>query len=236
MTTLVLLPGMDGTGTLFDPLVHVLAGAWPIKVVAYPPTATAGYGVLEGFVERAISKDGPIVVLGESFSGPLAVSLAAKHPQRIKGVILCCTFVRSPRPVLAPLKILAALAPIKQLPVSVASAALLGRHATPESQGALSAALSMVSAAAFRERLKAVLSVDVSADLAKVTAPILYLRASEDRLVPKHAGDFIKRQQPSARIVEITGPHCLLQAAPEAAAQAIQEFMRSVEPLPSMSS
>lgn len=228
MTTLVLLPGMDGTGTLFAPLVNALSATTAIKVVAYPPEAPNGYQALQDFAEAALPADESIVLLGESFSGPIAISLAAKHPDRIKGVVLCCTFARSPHPGLAPLGFLASLVPIKHVPLAFASAALLGRHATPELRHALGAALDMVSGAALRARTQAVLSVDVSADLARVTAPILYLRATEDRLVPKRASDLIQHLQPSAQVKEIEGPHCLLQAAPAEAAQVIREFMQGL--------
>lgn len=167
MNTLVLLPGMDGTGTLFDPLVNALAGAVQTKVVAYPPAGPNGYDALQKFAEAALPVDEPVIVLGESFSGPIAVSLAAKYPQQVRGVVLCCTFVQNPHPLLAPLKCLAALAPIKQLPMAITSAALLGRHATLELRGSLNAALAMVSSAALRDCLRSVLSVDVSEDLAK---------------------------------------------------------------------
>jgi len=232
MTTLVLLPGMDGTGTLFDPLANSLSGAAALKVVAYPPAAPNGYRALQNFAEAALPADESIILLGESFSGPIAISLAAKHPDRIKGVVLCCTFARNPHPYLAPLGFVAALAPIKQLPLAFACAALLGRYATPELRSELGAALARVSGAALRARLQAVLSIDVSADLARVTAPILYLRASEDRLIPKRASDLIKQLQPSAQLKEIEGPHCLLQAAPAAAVQVIREFLGVVEAWP----
>lgn len=235
MITLVLLPGMDGTGTLFDPLINALSGNVSVKVVSYPPAAPDGYDVLQNLAEAALPADESIILLGESFSGPIAISLAAKHPKRIKGVVLCCTFARSPRPCLARLRFLAALAPIRQLPITFASAALLGRYATPELRRALRTALGMVSAAVIRARLQAVLLIDVSADLVRVETPILCLRASEDRLIPKNASDLIKQLQPSAQVLEIAGPHCLLQASPAAAARAIQEFMRSIEPPPAMS-
>jgi pimeloyl-[acyl-carrier protein] methyl ester esterase len=208
MTTLVLLPGMDGTGLLFDPLVKALSGTLPFTVVAYPPTAPAGYADLQAFAESAMPSDESIVLLGESFSGPIAIALAAKYPKRVKAVILCCTFARCPRPFLAPLRSLAAWAPIKQLPMAIACAALLGRHATTELRCALNAALSKVSASALRERLKAVLSVDVSAELARLAVPILNLRASDDLLVPKHAGDFNSRAQQNRMARILSGPHC----------------------------
>ncbi|MBV8036510.1 alpha/beta fold hydrolase [Roseateles sp.] len=97
MTTLVLLPGMDGTGMdgtgmLFDPLMEALSGLIPLEVVKYPSATPAGYAEYERFAEASLPAKGPLVLLGESFSGPIAISLAAKHPMRIAGLVLCCAF------------------------------------------------------------------------------------------------------------------------------------------------
>jgi len=89
----------------------------------------------------------------------------------------------------------------------------------------LAGALAQVSAAALRARLAAVANVDVSPELSKVRVPVLYLRASEDRLVPRSAGDAIKRVLPAAGIAELEGPHFLLQTAPVAAARRVAEFV-----------
>jgi pimeloyl-ACP methyl ester carboxylesterase len=228
MTTLVLLPGMDGTGTLFEPLIEALSDDLPFMVVRYPSSEPLGYDALTDFADARLPADEPLVLLGESFSGPIAISLAARHPTRIKAVVLCCTFARNPRPILSPFKLFASLVPVKQLPTSLACVALLGQHATPKLRVALQTALAGVSAGALRERIKAALSVDVTSTLARLTAPILYLRASEDRLIPGRASALIQSIQPSTRLVQIAGPHCLLQAAPVEAARALQEFMHSL--------
>lgn len=228
MTTLVLLPGMDGTGSLFGPLVDALAGKLQVEVVRYPSTSPAGYSELERVADACLPTEGPLVLLGESFSGPIAISLAAKHAGRVAGLILCCTFVRSPYPALSKLNHLAALAPVKWVPTRLAAAMLLGRFETPKLRAALGEALAAVSAYALRSRLKAVLSVDAASALSQISAPILYLRASEDRVVPTSAGDAIRAIQPAVRVVWIAGPHCLLQAAPTEAARAIQQFVAAV--------
>jgi pimeloyl-ACP methyl ester carboxylesterase len=62
--------------------------------------------------------------------------------------------------------------------------------------------------------------------------PLLYLQARHDRVVPPAAAALVARLAPQTRIVDIDAPHCLLQAAPEAAAEAIIGFMRTLEPPP----
>jgi pimeloyl-ACP methyl ester carboxylesterase len=86
-----------------------------------------------------------------------------------------------------------------------------------------------VSAATLVARLKAVASVDVSERLKAVKLPMLYLRATEDRLIPRRAAQYFLRLAPAGRVVELEGPHFLLQARPELAAVEIRRFLRQVE-------
>jgi pimeloyl-[acyl-carrier protein] methyl ester esterase len=87
-----------------------------------------------------------------------------------------------------------------------------------------------VSPLVIRRRLAAVLAVDVSALLARVDVPVLYLRASEDRLVPRLASHELSTM-PRIRFAEVEGPHFLLQAKPTAAAAHVQRFLHGIEGL-----
>jgi pimeloyl-ACP methyl ester carboxylesterase len=89
-------------------------------------------------------------------------------------------------------------------------------------------AVSKVTPEAFRARLRAVFSVDVTIELAAVEAPILYLRAREDAVVPAAAAELIKKIQPGSKVEVVDAPHCLLQAAPERAAQIISTFVEAI--------
>jgi pimeloyl-[acyl-carrier protein] methyl ester esterase len=60
--------------------------------------------------------------------------------------------------------------------------------------------------------------------LASVNCPILYLRASSDRLVPRRAGELIRSISPNTRLSEIRGPHMLLQTQPVESARIIRGF------------
>src|ERR1700761_2625283 len=98
--TLVLLPGLDGTGDFFRPLVETLDGSIPTRIVRYPVDGCYDYDTCRELVRRELPVNGSYVVLGESFSGPLAIELAAESPPGLAGVILSSSFVANPRPLL----------------------------------------------------------------------------------------------------------------------------------------
>lgn len=229
MVTLVLLPGMDGTGTLFEAFVATLGSEFNVKVVSYPTTEPLGYPELESIARTALPSEGPFVILGESFSGPIAVSLAASCSPQLKGLVLCCTFVRNPRPVFSVLKPFIGVLPITFAPMHVLVHLLLGRSSTAALRTSLTQALAQVSPSALRARLRAVLSVDVSAKLAEVNVPVLYLRASQDRVVPQAASKLVSQLCPSAEVVQLEAPHFLLQAVPSEAARIVAAFVREIE-------
>jgi pimeloyl-ACP methyl ester carboxylesterase len=98
--TLVLLPGLDGTGVLFEPLLDALPEHVAPRVVAYPVDRLLDYQELAPLIAARLPKGEPFVLLGESFSGPLALMAAERRPPGLLGVILCATFVTSPAPYL----------------------------------------------------------------------------------------------------------------------------------------
>jgi len=232
MLTLVLLPGMDGTGLLFEGFVSALGRELEVRVIAYPSTGALGYAELESHVREALPTRGEYVVLGESFSGPIAISIAAPRPAGLVGVILCASFVSNPRPRFAPCRHVIGLLPISATPLAVLNAALLGRFTTPLLRSELAKAMAQVSSDALRARLQAVLSVDVSAHLKTIDVPVLYLLAKYDRVVPLDALEHLIRLHPATQVEPIEAPHFLLQAAPTAAATAVRGFLASL-PKPS---
>ena len=76
--TVLLLPGMDGTGELFAPFIAALGCEFATLVVTYPTHASLDYAELETIARAAIPQDGAYVIVGESFSGPIAIALAAQ--------------------------------------------------------------------------------------------------------------------------------------------------------------
>jgi pimeloyl-ACP methyl ester carboxylesterase len=226
--TLVMLPGLDGMGELFKPLISTLGSEFTTRVVRYP-NAAIGYAALTAVARRWLPARTPFVLLAESFSGPIAVSLAATQPPGLQGVILSGAFVRNPRPwLLTALYPLLSLLPFGTVPPAVLNHLLLGRHATAYLRSALANTASQVTIRTLQARLRAVRSIDVSAKLPAVKVPLLYLLAEQDRVVPHSALQAMLQIRPDMRVISVSAPHLLLQAAPRTAANAIIAFLREV--------
>lgn len=231
-TTLVLLPGMDGTGTLFDPLRERLPASMPVEVVGYPRDRPLGYPELTRVALDALPAGRPVVVLGESFSGPIALRLAAERRDDCRGVILSASFASSPYPV-GRLAGLVDAVPIRAFARGFGPRWLMGRWKTPELVERYEAALDAVAPDVLRARVRAVAAVDETATLASIDRPTLYLRPSADRVVPPSSVRTFSRFARSGTVETIDGPHLLLQCAPAPSARAIAAFVGARDPLTS---
>ena len=128
------------------------------------------------------------MLLGESFSGPIAAAIAAAPPPGLRGLILCATFLRNPRPELGYARFLTGLLPVSLLPGVLLVRMLLGPRADPGLRTQLLDAVSRVEDRVMRARLRAVIDVDAGPRMSGVTLPVLYLSARDDRVVPRRAG------------------------------------------------
>jgi pimeloyl-[acyl-carrier protein] methyl ester esterase len=225
---LVLLPGLDGTGKLFSEIVKALEGRVATRIIDYPKDVPLGYDELEVLVRAALPDDRPFVLLGESFSGPLAIRIAAHPPQGLCGLILCVTFARNPYPWAAWVKPLAAHMPLKSFPRWLRAPLMWGSKDPNRAPSQTQRAMAGVSVEVVRRRIAALLAVDESGALRRVTKPVLVLRATRDRVVPRSAAEWIMRGAAHAQRVDIDGPHLLLQTRPAECATAIQSFMRAL--------
>lgn len=228
MVTIVLLPGMDGSGTQFCDFIASLPADVKSMVMAYPPDRVLGYSELEALVRAALPTNGPFFLIAESFSGPIAIALAASKPSGLCGVVLVCTFARNPITLPSWLHPLFSLMPVWLIPARIAAAVLLGQSATSTTRDRLSCAMARVKPAVWRSRIKSALAIDVTGRLRDISVPVLYLRAKYDRVVPRFASELIARHLPRLKVVELDGPHFMLQAKPAESAAQLLVFAREV--------
>jgi pimeloyl-[acyl-carrier protein] methyl ester esterase len=230
MNTLVLLPGLDGTGSLFAPLLQELPKWIEPRVVAYPYARCLGYADLEALVKAALPVDRPYVLLGESFSGPIAIRIAAAQPPGLIGVILVCSFARNPYPLFAWAQGVARRVSPRLLPATLRATLALGSGSGGPLRTAMEHAVTSVAPEVLAHRAATVLGMDDTALLKRLVVPTLYLRAARDYVVPSRAGDWIRDHLPQLELEEIDGPHMLLQANAREAARVIGLWVQALSP------
>jgi len=224
-TTLVLLPGMDGTTALFRAFIEALPKGFDAIPVVYPPHVVLERDELRALAERALPDDRPFVLVGESFSGPLAVEIAARAPKGLAGLVLVSSFLRAP---VAWPRFWRAIAREEIFfvtpPRALVRAVLLGRDASTSTVDAARAAVSSVAPRVLVHRAKQVLHVDVTSAFASLEVPVLALFGARDRLVGARARAHLAASHRGAQSVVVDGPHLLLQHLPSACARIVAEF------------
>jgi pimeloyl-[acyl-carrier protein] methyl ester esterase len=226
MFNLVILPGLDGTGTRIAEFIRALRPAVDARIIVYPRDVPLGYDELETLVRAALPTDRRYVLLAESFSGPLAIRIAAGPPPRLAAVILCGTFARTPFPWLRPARRLAVWLPIKALPRWMRAPLMWGSGNPVRAPPRAARAMTGVADAVVRRRIGEVLSVDETRRLASIELPMLILTARRDRIVPRRATRRLLQGAPAAQAMEIDGPHLLLQSRPRECAIRVLRFLR----------
>ena len=218
----VLLPGLDGTARLFDPFVAIAPEGIDPRGQALPDDAPRGYEQLATWVIERLPA-GRVVLVAESFSGPLALVIANRCP-RVAAVVMCASFV------VPPLKLRASWLPSflwHRPPPAFFVRVLLtgGDRALAES---VRRAVADVPGSIIAHRIATVLGVDARDEVAALDRPLLCLRATRDRIVRVDSTATIRALRPNAELVDIDAPHLLLQTNPRAAWDVIAPFLARV--------
>lgn len=157
-----MLPGLDGSSRLSPPFLSALqAYGLSTQAITLPAQGPQDHATL---AQRLWSQlpSRPFILLAESFSGPLAVEMATRHPTGLRGLVLAATFAR--RPVPLPAASAALLSPAWPLPpVALLARLLLGPWYTRGHTSMLRDALARTPTSTLRQRAAATLRVDVRA-------------------------------------------------------------------------
>ena len=223
---LVLLPGLDGTGLLFEPLCRELSSFIQPVTVDYPSDRETSYDELLSQTLPKLPTTEPYILLGESYGGPLAIKIAATRPVGLCGLILSASFVTCPHgyvPKWASHLVVPAL--FYPAPLLAKLKAVVGRYSTPEIQALISRGLATVSPAVIAARVREVITIDVSKELVACPVPILYIQATHDYVVPASNLVQIQELRPNLRVVRVEAPHMILQTQAARSAEIIEGFM-----------
>ena len=221
--TVVLLPGLDGTGRLFQRFVERTPAQYRTEVVSYPGDLELDYAQLESRVRTELPPSAPYIIVGESFSGPLAVVLAARPTGALRGIVMVASFVTPPAHGLwkyLPWRLVFRF----PLPAQILRQVLA--PADTELAKDMRAIARSVSPRVLASRVRLTLAVDMRAELAKSTVPVLYLQAMRDLVVPARCLRAIMSLRSDVIVARLAKAHPILQLEPDGAWRAIEAFAR----------
>lgn len=222
----VLLPGLHGTAGLFHQFLELAPPH--LRPVVVPLPELGAYAELVPAL-CARMPEGKFAIVGESFSGPLALALARELPERVTAVIVSNSFVAPPR---TPLLRLLPWALLLRIPAPSLAIRFLaaGWSASPELVRAVRAAIRVQPPDVLAARMRAILALPPASALPFLQTPLLVLTGTEDRLVPPQTAAPLTRLAAQTTQVFLPAPHLLLQTVPGEAWQAISGFLELMSP------
>lgn len=225
--TLYLLPGFHGSPGLFGPLLAELQESINALALGFTSQDT-----IEEHADEA-SKELPqagALLLAESFSSLIALKLAAREPDRFRGLILSTPFASTPFPMLAKLGAMLPRFCFERSPIRkfVLDTFCLNTVADSHLKTTVLEAIDNVPASTVKRRIQVLARTDLSSELERIQTPCLLIEASADRVVNRDRIDKLQQQLPNSQRARVRGPHLILQANPQAAAVAIKRFVNSI--------
>ncbi len=222
---LVLMPGLDGTGKLFAPLIPLLQPHFDLSIVTYPDLDS-----FSDYVDCALSQlpDTPgYSLVAESFSGPVALAAMAQRKGEVGPTVLSASFARSP---LSTLSELARHVPDGMFSIGALSdfcldVAAVDNEDFSETQPLPLNVTEQLDGVVLKHRISVLSRIDVSALLGEIQVPILCLRAVRDRIVSEQHVQMLQEYLPQVIRADIDGPHLLLQTRPQRCAELIHRHV-----------
>jgi pimeloyl-ACP methyl ester carboxylesterase len=224
---IVLLPGMDGTGELFAPLLEKLPLAIKCAVISYEKDKKQSYKELVEYVHNLLPTNEDYIIVAESFSGPIAFELAKNNDPNLKSIIFVASFLSSPNPLLSVVKWLPLSILFKApIPTQFVKKYLLGVEINDDLISKFRNILGEINTNVLSYRLRQMASLELGSHKLEVRA--IYLQATDDKLVSENSFTNFKLSMENLRVILVPGPHFLLQANPTACAAIIEEECREL--------
>ena len=231
---LVFMPGLDGTGKSFEPLLPFIAADTRVTIIHYPTDRILSFEETVECAASQIPAGIPPVVIAESFSGPIAVRMIAAGHVKARALVLCATFARSPHPfvwrIARSLRLPHFISP--DMPKSFFTYIMGGDQQVAALLPLWKKVHAEVPASIMEARLSLINHIDVRRDLHRLDIPCCYLQATDDRIVPARCLKDFERNLPCLTVKKIKAPHFILQADPKGCLAAINEFLKRNNSIP----
>ena len=221
--SLLVLPGLDGMSRLARPFQACLPAHISCTCLDFPGNIYLAPAQLKDWVQERLREYGPVFLLAQSWSAPLAVTLAQLLPS-VRGLILVASVLhRRPRlGLVASLRWMPRWLLRQRPPRFAVRWLLLGLDAPDSLLDEFHAALNAVTASVLAARLGELANLLTRSPTCALPCPTLCLHAGDDRLL---SGAVPIQEQTLLQHTTIPGPHLLLPRCPETVAEQVARFL-----------
>ena len=221
------MPGLDGTGKLFAPIIPILEPHFNLVVMTYPDLDS-----FNDYVDHALNQLPPTPgysLIAESFSGPVAMAVMGQRGDQIGPSVLCATFARSP---LATMTRMASYIPSQVFSIGALNEFCLDVYEVKEEDFSETQPLPLnvteqLDGSLLKHRIEVMSRIDVSAVLPSINVPVLQLHGIRDRIVSEHDAKMIEDYLPIVKRIDVDTPHLLLQTLPRHCSELIYKFVKA---------
>ena len=218
--TILILPGLDGTDLMLGQFFELCAAEHQATVATLPSDTSLDYLGLADHFSSLVTEMPACHIIAESFSGPIGILLAKRHPEIVVRLTLVASFASPPMPKLGSLLPWTLVFRLP-MPAWVARLFFVGNYKTLIPT--LKNAIRQNTAAVLRHRLSLVQNVDLLDEYSKLECRLSYLRPSNDRLVPRRCLDELLNSNSATIVYELEGTHLILETQPENSWEQIAE-------------
>jgi pimeloyl-ACP methyl ester carboxylesterase len=244
---LVLVPGIQGRWEWMQPAVEALAAGCRVITfsLADEPTCAGRFDAARGFdcyveqIRDAMDQAGVAraCVCGVSYGGLMAAAFAARHPERVSGLVLVSAlppswrpdarvrfYLRAPR-LLSPLFLLNSLRMYREI-AAACPGALDGLRAA--ARHAANVMAHMLSPARMARRVRLLQTVDLARELESLAVPTLVVTGEPqlDRVVPvRLTEEYLRICRGAERVTIGSTGHLGLITRPHAFASGVVPFV-----------
>ncbi|WP_262027198.1 alpha/beta fold hydrolase [Microvirga sp. Mcv34] len=217
----IIFPGIDGCRELRESAAAKLGKRFEVRIMALPEDPCLDFPAMaQHFMERL--PEGPLILAGESFSGPLVALIAERCPDRVKGIAFVASFPKLAIPRMA--GTLLDLIPLRAIPFGLVTWLMMGGSKDGDVARQMRQCLNLLPDRLVKHRAKLALQIDVRETIKRLRQPVLVIHGKRDRLLPHwYAGRF-RDLRPDANVVLIDGYHMILETNPDQVAEALGIF------------
>jgi len=177
-----------------------------------------------------------IYICGESFGGPIALTLARHHPDRVRGLVLLSTFAHHPSPRQLHARVLIEVwstltqrGPLLAHAARIAAAPGQFGRVVPLKTLATYLNEPLLTSSEYRRRIELLASFDARPWLREITAPSLVLLGRRDPIVPAHVARELGSLLPNCTVHELSCGHLGYLAVPMAIRRQFEIWREELE-------